>query len=36
VVRSLTEEQMRGLENNAAHYVENAQRYARELAEQAD
>ncbi|MNM86003.1 2,3,4,5-tetrahydropyridine-2,6-dicarboxylate N-acetyltransferase [compost metagenome] len=27
---------VRSLENNAAHYVENAQRYARELAEQAD
>lgn len=36
VVRTLSEEQMRGLENNAAHYVDNARRYARELAEQAD
>ena len=36
VVRQLSEEQMRGLERSAAHYVENARRYARELAEQAD
>ncbi|WP_455232011.1 gamma carbonic anhydrase family protein [Geopseudomonas aromaticivorans] len=36
VVRSLSEEQMRSLESNAAHYVDNARRYARELAEQAD
>ncbi|MCY1427116.1 Protein YrdA [compost metagenome] len=36
VVRMLTEEQMRGLESNAAHYVDNARRYARELVEQAD
>ncbi|MCM2331707.1 Carbonic anhydrase or acetyltransferase, isoleucine patch superfamily [Geopseudomonas sagittaria] len=35
VVRMLTEEQMRGLESNAAHYVDNARRYARELVEQA-
>ncbi|WP_449434638.1 gamma carbonic anhydrase family protein [Pseudomonas putida] len=31
VVRELTEQQKRMLETSAAHYVENAQRYAREL-----
>ena len=31
VVRELTEQQMRMLEASAAHYVHNAQRYAREL-----
>ena len=36
VVRQLSEEQMRGLERSAAHYVENARRYVRELVEQAD
>lgn len=36
VVRALTEEQIQGLQRNAAHYVENARRYARELLEQDD
>ena len=36
VVRALSEEQIRSLQNNAAHYVENARRYAGDLAEQAD
>lgn len=36
VVRTLTEEQIQGLQRNAAHYVENARRYARELVEQDD
>ncbi|MFV3403479.1 MULTISPECIES: gamma carbonic anhydrase family protein [Pseudomonas] len=31
VVRELTEQQMRMLEASAAHYVHNAQRYARDL-----
>ncbi|HCV38609.1 MAG TPA: gamma carbonic anhydrase family protein, partial [Pseudomonas sp.] len=31
VVRELTEQQMRMLEASAAHYVHNAERYAREL-----
>lgn len=31
VVRELTEQQKRMLEASAAHYVANAQRYAREL-----
>lgn len=34
VVRELTDEQKRKLEASAAHYVENARRYARELQEQ--
>ena len=34
VVRELNEQQMKMLEASAAHYVHNAQRYARELAEQ--
>lgn len=34
IVRELTEAQMNMLEANAAHYVHNAQRYARDLAEQ--
>ncbi|WPC04146.1 gamma carbonic anhydrase family protein [Pseudomonas sp. MBLB4123] len=34
VIRSLSEEQKKMLEASAAHYVHNAQRYARELAEQ--
>lgn len=34
VVRELTEAQKRGLEASAAHYVANAQRYARDLVEQ--
>lgn len=34
VVRELTEAQKRMLEASAAHYVHNAQRYARDLAEQ--
>jgi carbonic anhydrase/acetyltransferase-like protein (isoleucine patch superfamily) len=36
VVRELTQEQRRGLEASAAHYVENAQRYATHLTEQED
>jgi carbonic anhydrase/acetyltransferase-like protein (isoleucine patch superfamily) len=36
VVRALTDEQKKMLEASAAHYVQNAQRYARELAEQGD
>ncbi|MDH4869214.1 gamma carbonic anhydrase family protein [Pseudomonas sp. BN515] len=36
VVRELTEQQMKMLEASAAHYVHNAQRYARDLAEQDD
>lgn len=36
VVRELTEQQKKMLEASAAHYVHNAQRYARELAEQGD
>jgi carbonic anhydrase/acetyltransferase-like protein (isoleucine patch superfamily) len=36
VVRELTEQQKKMLEASAAHYVHNAQRYARELAEQDD
>jgi carbonic anhydrase/acetyltransferase-like protein (isoleucine patch superfamily) len=34
VVRELSEAQKKMLEASAAHYVQNAQRYARELAEQ--
>lgn len=34
VVRELTDAQKRMLETNAEHYVENAQRYARDLAPQ--
>lgn len=33
VVRELTEQQRKMLEGSAAHYVHNAQRYARDLAE---
>lgn len=36
VVRELTEQQKKMLEASAAHYVHNAQRYARELVEQDD
>ncbi|HCW95638.1 gamma carbonic anhydrase family protein [Stutzerimonas balearica] len=36
VVRALTDEQKKMLEASAAHYVQNAQRYARDLAEQGD
>lgn len=36
VVRALTDEQKKMLEASAAHYVQNAQRYVRELAEQGD
>ncbi|MCO6057019.1 gamma carbonic anhydrase family protein [Pseudomonas sp. MOB-449] len=36
VVRDLTEQQKTMLEASAAHYVHNAQRYARDLAEQDD
>jgi carbonic anhydrase/acetyltransferase-like protein (isoleucine patch superfamily) len=36
VVRALTDEQKKMLEASAAHYMQNAQRYARELAEQGD
>lgn len=36
VVRELTEAQKRLLEASAAHYVHNAQRYVRDLAEQHD
>lgn len=36
VVRELNEQQMKMLEAGAAHYVHNAQRYARELAEQGE
>lgn len=36
VVRELTEAQKRLLEASAAHYVHNAQRYARDLAPQVD
>ncbi|MBK3749351.1 gamma carbonic anhydrase family protein [Stutzerimonas balearica] len=36
VVRALTDEQKKMLEASAAHYVQNAQRYARNLAEQGD
>lgn len=36
VVRELTEAQKKMLEASAAHYVHNAQRYARELSEQDD
>lgn len=36
VVRELTEAQKKMLEASAAHYVHNAQRYARELAEQGE
>jgi carbonic anhydrase/acetyltransferase-like protein (isoleucine patch superfamily) len=36
VVRELTELQKKMLEASAAHYVHNAQRYARELSEQDD
>ena len=36
VVRELTEAQKRMLEASAAHYVHNAQRYARDLAPQED
>jgi carbonic anhydrase/acetyltransferase-like protein (isoleucine patch superfamily) len=35
VIRTLSDEQKKMLEASAAHYVHNAQRYARELAEQA-
>ena len=34
VVRELTEAQKKMLEASAAHYVHNAQRYARDLVEQ--
>ncbi|MDP3816851.1 gamma carbonic anhydrase family protein [Pseudomonas sp.] len=36
VVRELSEQQKKMLEAGAAHYVHNAQRYARDLAEQDD
>jgi carbonic anhydrase/acetyltransferase-like protein (isoleucine patch superfamily) len=36
VVRELTEQQIKMLEASAAHYVHNAQRYARDLQEQHD
>ena len=36
VIRELTEQQKKMLEASAAHYVHNAQRYARDLAEQDD
>ncbi|MNN35437.1 2,3,4,5-tetrahydropyridine-2,6-dicarboxylate N-acetyltransferase [compost metagenome] len=36
VVRELTEQQKKMLEASAAHYAHNAQRYARDLAEQDD
>ena len=36
VVRELNEQQKKMLEASAAHYVHNAQRYARELAEQGE
>lgn len=36
VVRELTDQQKKMLEASAAHYVHNAQRYARDLAEQDD
>jgi carbonic anhydrase/acetyltransferase-like protein (isoleucine patch superfamily) len=36
VVRELTEQQKKMLEASAAHYVHNAERYARDLAEQDD
>ena len=36
VIRTLSEEQKKMLEASAAHYVHNAQRYARELVEQGD
>ncbi|MCQ4323002.1 gamma carbonic anhydrase family protein [Stutzerimonas stutzeri] len=36
VVRELTDQQKKMLEASAAHYVHNAQRYARDLAEQGD
>lgn len=36
IVRELTEPQKKMLEASAAHYVHNAQRYARELVEQED
>jgi carbonic anhydrase/acetyltransferase-like protein (isoleucine patch superfamily) len=36
VVRELSAQQMQMLEASAAHYVDNAQRYARELARQDD
>lgn len=36
VVRELTDEQKKMLEASAAHYVQNAQRYAHDLAEQDD
>ncbi|MBX9912729.1 MAG: gamma carbonic anhydrase family protein [Pseudomonadaceae bacterium] len=36
VVRELTEQQIKMLEASAAHYVHNAQRYARDLHPQAD
>jgi carbonic anhydrase/acetyltransferase-like protein (isoleucine patch superfamily) len=36
VVRELTEQQIKMLEASAAHYVHNAQRYARDLQEQDD
>jgi len=36
VVRALTDEQKKMLEASAAHYVQNAQRYVRDLAEQGD
>ncbi|MDO9322830.1 MAG: gamma carbonic anhydrase family protein [Pseudomonas sp.] len=36
VVRELTEQQIKMLEASAAHYVHNAQRYARDLQEQTD
>ncbi|MBZ5757750.1 gamma carbonic anhydrase family protein [Pseudomonas sp. S5(2021)] len=36
VVRALTDEQKKMLEASAAHYVQNAQRYACDLAEQGD
>lgn len=36
VVRELTDQQKKMLEASAAHYVHNAQRYVRDLAEQGD
>ncbi|MEK1904888.1 MAG: gamma carbonic anhydrase family protein [Pseudomonas sp.] len=36
VVRELTEQQKKMLEGSAAHYVHNAQRYARDLVEDVD
>jgi carbonic anhydrase/acetyltransferase-like protein (isoleucine patch superfamily) len=36
IVRELSEQQKQQLEANAAHYVDNARRYARDLAQQED